>query len=112
MTDREFILWLMGLLDAPLSPGGVAELLDRIRARLVDVRPSVPAAFQPPHAGPAAAVSGPEELTIYLRDFAHSLRAAAVGGPEELPSSCPRGTSSGVLDNEAALTDWVSDVSE
>lgn len=83
MTDREFILWLMGLLDAPLSSGREAELLDRVRARLMDVRPSVPAASHPPHAGPSAFVSGPEEL----------------------PSSCPRGSSSGVLDNEAALAD-------
>jgi hypothetical protein len=77
VTDREFVLWLMGLLDAPVSPGQEAELLDRVRSRLGDVRPALP-------------VSHP-----------HSCDHDREG----LTSSCPRGSSSGVLDNEAAVTD-------
>jgi hypothetical protein len=77
VTDREVVLWLMGLLDAPVAPGQEAELLARVRSRLCDVRPGLPACRSIP------------------RD---DLR-------EELPSSCPRGSSSGELDNEAAVAD-------
>lgn len=75
MTDREFVLWLLGLLDAPGSAGREAAVLETIRNRLQAVRPAVPA----------------------------RCRSRDCEAPhEELPTSCPRGASSGVLDNEVA----------